>query len=81
MSPEDIENMIQTAVTKALASLAPVNPSNEILTQDDLVKRLGVSKETLITWGKRGLPCLRAGGLVRYKWDDVLKYMENKRKK
>lgn len=54
----------------------------EVIDQDELAKRLAVTKPTIITWEKRGkIPSLRLGASVRYNWPAVIESLENPKKK
>ena len=50
---------------------------NEIITQDELCKRLQISKPTVIRWvKKKKIPEIKIGGLVRYNYPSVIKALE-----
>jgi len=49
----------------------------EIITQDELCKRLMISKPTLIRWvKKKKIPVIRIGDLVRYNYYKVINALE-----
>jgi excisionase family DNA binding protein len=50
----------------------------EIITQDELCKRLMISKPTVIRLvKKKKIPEIRIGSLVRYNYQSVIKALEN----
>jgi len=54
----------------------------QIITQEELSKRLGLSVDTIIRWRKKGkIPSLRVGNSVRYNWYSVLDALESIKKK
>ena len=54
----------------------------EIITQDELCKRLMISKPTLIRWAKKNkIPQMRIGDLVRYNYYSVINALEEQNKK
>ena len=54
---------------------------NEVLTEDELAKRLEIGPRTLRLWRKRrGLPhCKLTAKCVRYVWPDVCAWLERHR--
>ncbi len=46
-----------------------------------LCEKLDVAKSTVSNWRKKGLPCVGKGGSYRYKYSEVLKWLEDQRKK
>lgn len=53
----------------------------EIISRDELCKRLSITEPTAIRWEKKGvIPCFRIGSSVRYNWDEVITALENKRR-
>jgi excisionase family DNA binding protein len=53
--------------------------SQEIITQDELCKRLMISKPTVIRWvKKKKIPVIKIGGLVRYNYPSVINALEGK---
>ena len=49
----------------------------ELITQEELAKRLDTTVQSIIIWRRRGLPFIRppGGRLVRFNYADVLKWM------
>lgn len=51
----------------------------EIISRNELCKRLAISEPTAIRWDKKGeIPSLRIGIIVRYNWPAVIQALENK---
>jgi excisionase family DNA binding protein len=75
-----IENLLQELLAK-MNSLSTIPPprSIEIITQQELSNRLGISKPTIIRWVKKGkIPELRFGTSRRYNWYSVIDALEKK---
>jgi len=54
----------------------------EIITQDELCKRLMISKPTIIRWAKKKkIPLIRIGRSVRFNWQSVIEALESKENK
>ncbi|MCO6497249.1 MAG: hypothetical protein J5I50_06260 [Chitinophagaceae bacterium] len=65
---------IKTAISKP----QPIATPDEIISREELQKRLGVTEPTLIRYGRKGIiPELRLGSNVRYNWPDVLAALSN----
>jgi len=77
---EKIDNL-----TNALNGKTPNEKTDEktneiLLTRTETAKMLGVTKPTIIDWGKKGiLKCYRIGKLVRYKQSEVMETLTNNR--
>lgn len=53
---------------------------NEIITQEELCKRLIISKPTVIRWRKKSkIPYIKIGDSIRYNWKSVIESLENKK--
>jgi predicted DNA-binding transcriptional regulator AlpA len=53
-------------------------PPTEVIDRPELLKRLGISEPTAITWGKKGIiPEMRIGSNVRYNWPSVVLALES----
>jgi hypothetical protein len=51
----------------------------EIISRDELCKRLNISPPTAIRWSKKKLiPCFRIGSSIRYNWPKVIEALEKK---
>lgn len=60
----------------------PSKEQTEIITRDELCKRLSLTEPTIIRWEQKGkIPCFRVGSCVRYNWEDVLIAIGAKTKK
>jgi excisionase family DNA binding protein len=54
----------------------------EIITQDELCKRLMISKPTIIRWAKKKkIPLIRIGRSVRFNWQSVIDALESQKNK
>lgn len=54
----------------------------EIITQDELSKRLMISKPTLIRWvKKKKIPVIKIGKSVRFNWQSVIEALESRENK
>ena len=63
----------------------PLNPSHEeaLLTPNHVSMRLGVTPETLQAWrthGRYDLPYIKVGRLIRYRPDDVSRFIVDRMK-
>lgn len=49
---------------------------NEIITADEAAEIIGVTRDTLLRYRKNGiLNCIKAGGRVLYKKEDVINFL------
>lgn len=58
-----------------------VDKSLNLLTPQEVAEHLGVTPETLNTWRatkRYPLVYIKIGRLVRYKWEDVLSFIESR---
>ena len=63
-------------------SANPPPQTIEIITQDELCKRLMISKPTVIRWvKKKKIPSLRIGRSVRFNWQTVIEALESQKNK
>lgn len=63
-------------------SANPPPQSIEIITQDELCKRLMISKPTIIRWvKKKKIPHIRIGRSVRFNWQSVIEALESQKNK
>lgn len=60
LSPEDLQQLIFTAVTEAFLQIKNAEPEDELLSFTEVSRRLGVSKPTLHAW-------CRLGRITKYK--------------
>jgi excisionase family DNA binding protein len=63
-------------------SANPPPQTVEIITQDELCKRLMISKPTVIRWvKKKKVPSIRIGRSVRFNWQAVIEALESQQNK
>jgi len=69
-------------ILERLNNISANPPPNiiEIITQEELCKRLMISKPTAIRWvKKKKIPEIRIGSLVRYNYQSVINALEGKK--
>jgi len=77
-SISQILNDILERLSKLSANPSP--QTVEIITQDELSKRLMISKPTVIRWvKKKKVPSIRIGRSVRFNWQSVINALEGKK--
>ena len=75
---QDLQD-IKSKLEKPFAS--PIIPPAEIISRDELCKRLGITEPTSIRWGKKNvIPYFRIGSSIRYNWPKVIEALEGKKK-
>jgi len=75
---DELKAIIEDAVYKATSSLDIGD--NKLITENELSKRLNISKVTLHKYRKNGtIPFIKIGRNIRYDYQKVLKSMENKK--
>jgi len=71
-SEDELTTLIEGAVSKFISNLTET-PQAEIISRDELCKRLAITEPTVIRWEKKGkIPALRIGSNVRYNWHKVI---------
>ncbi|OLY91792.1 DNA binding domain-containing protein, excisionase family [Cnuella takakiae] len=71
-----INNMLQAQQPQSTPQPA------EIITREELCKRLAVSEPTVRLYEKRGkIPFFKLGGSVRYNWPRIVEALESNNKK
>jgi excisionase family DNA binding protein len=62
------------------AAFAPTAaPQIEVISRDELCRRLAITEPTCIRWEKKGkIPSIRIGSNVRYNWYAVIEALEKK---
>ena len=79
ITKEELQSMIDQAVYKATTSSEIGN--YELITENELSKRLGLSKVTLHKRRKDGtIPFINIGRTIRYNYSEVLKSMNSRSK-
>ncbi|WP_312823240.1 helix-turn-helix domain-containing protein [Epilithonimonas sp.] len=69
---EKIDNLTN-ALTGRVTETTATAPEEKLLTRTETAQMLGVTKPTIIDWGKKGiLKCYRIGNRVRYKQSEVM---------
>ena len=53
----------------------------KLLTTKELVEQLKVNASTIHRWRKEGMPVRKLGTLVRFNYDDVIKWIEEEKNK
>lgn len=53
---------------------------DKLLSTKELSEYLGLSRMTLSRWRSEGLPFIKIGKQVRFKLDDVMKWIEQNKK-
>ena len=75
---DELQDLIENAVYKATSSLDIGD--YKLITENELSKRLNISKVTLHKYRKNGtIPFIKIGRNIRYDYQEVLKSMENKK--
>jgi len=49
---------------------------SELLTVDELAGKLKVARQTIYRWRKIGMPTIKKKKLVRFDFEDVIKWMK-----
>ncbi len=79
----EFKSLMLEAVEWAVKNSPQKEPQKEaqIITGEDLAKKLGVTIQTLIRWRHKGkIPFLQIGNSIRYDLHKVLASLENKKK-
>ena len=71
----EFELLVENSIRRVLSeNIKPPQPTDEIISRDELCKRLDITEPTAIRMETKGkLPTLRVGSNVRYNWPDVIK--------
>lgn len=68
--------------SKILETNSPAHIPVEILSSDEICKRLSISEPTLISWRrKKKIPFIKIDGIIRYNFPKVVEALENGNKK
>jgi hypothetical protein len=75
---DELQDLIENAVYKATTSLDIGD--YKLITENELSKRLNISKVTLGKYRKEGtIPYIRIGSTIRYNYPKVIKERNNKK--
>ena len=83
-NPFDSISQLLNDILERLNNISANPPPHaiEIITQDELCKRLMTSKPTLIRWvKKKKIPSIRIGRSVRFNWQKVIEALESQKNK
>jgi|LakMenE01Jun11ns_1017448.scaffolds.fasta_scaffold6119926_1 excisionase family DNA binding protein len=74
---KELENnvMLIEAINSAVKKINTAKEKNEqeLITDDEMQRRLGVSRTTLYNWRKEGtIPYLRIGKKLFYRWKEII---------
>ncbi|MFN6046472.1 MAG: helix-turn-helix transcriptional regulator [Bacteroidota bacterium] len=74
---KELENsvMLIEAINSAVKKINTAKEKNEqeLITDDEMQRRLGVSRTTLYNWRKDGtIPYLRIGKKLFYRWKEII---------
>ena len=77
ITKDELQSLIEEAVYKATTSTDVGN--YKLITENELSKRLGLSKVTLHKLRKEGnIPFCKIGRTIRYNYSEVVKTMNNR---
>ena len=84
ITADDLNKTIDNAVNKtrrALEADIAKNKSDRLLTAEDVMEKLSISRRTLYNWEKKKYLCrVEIGGKLRYKLSDVNAILESANK-
>ena len=73
--------MTETMKSMATVQLDGTAHSSSLLTPDEIIPRLRVSRSTLYEWLAKGeLPCYRLGRIIRIRESDLAEFLERRRR-
>ena len=82
LTTPEIRQMFREELEKFSPQSPILQPKLEILTGEELCKKLGVTIQTLIRWRHKGkIPFLRIGSSIRYDFIKVLEAIEVTKKR
>jgi excisionase family DNA binding protein len=82
LNPFEVINQQLKDILERLNNISANPPPQvtEIITQDELCKRLMISKPTVIRWvKKKKIPSIRLGRSVRFNWQSVINALEGEK--
>ena len=68
--------MLMEAINSAVKKINSTKEKNEqeLITDDEMQRRLGVCRTTLYNWRKEGtIPYIRIGKKLFYRWQEIIK--------
>ncbi|MFZ1863740.1 MAG: helix-turn-helix domain-containing protein [Polyangiales bacterium] len=72
----DLREIIRDALADALSDQR--TPAAELMSAEELGKRIGVHARTVRNWVLHGCPHVRAGRKLRFREPDVLQWLEER---
>ena len=72
----DLREIIRDALADALSD--QTTPAAELMSAEELGKRIGVHARTVRNWVLHGCPHVRAGRKLRFREPDVLQWLEER---
>ena len=82
LTTPEIRQMFREELENFSPQTPNLHPKPEILTGEELCKKLGVTIQTLIRWRHKGkIPFMRIGSSIRYDFIKVLEAIEVGKKK
>ncbi len=51
-----------------------------LINTDELIKELGVSRQTIYNWRKQGMPCIKVNNTIRFDFKDVIAWLKKEGK-
>jgi hypothetical protein len=74
---EVFKNLDYSKLSQFFKNQTPEKKAEEILTNDELVSRLGICKKTAFNWRRNGtISYSKIGKKIYYKWSDVIKSID-----
>jgi hypothetical protein len=68
--------IMTTMTTETTEAPSRVLAPHDLIGTPELLTRLGISRTIVSRWRDKGLPSMGSGRLRRYRWGDVLAYLE-----
>ena len=72
----DLREIIRDALADALSDQEP--SASELMSAEEVGKRIGVHARTVRNWALHGCPHVRAGRKLRFREPDVLRWLEER---
>jgi excisionase family DNA binding protein len=75
----EFEILVENSLRRVISEQTSTAPLTEIISRDELCKRLNITEPTAIRWERKGkIPSFRIGSSVRYNWHSVIETLEKK---